>query len=425
MKSLFSLLVVLLSITFSFPVQAKDYALVFSPWGEPQTLKQDMSRALEFLVSLEPGDQALLIDGYKLRTLGAFKVPDDPRYGSPKALVNYNRANVAALMAFTQSVKTPGGEDAPSVPRAILLPQLLRHLSHHASSGIEVIVLGSALYDDPSEPAFSMTGGHFPGDGHLRVDRGASVFGAKGGDLSNLRVHLLHQDEALLPSSRHLHFVERWWSLYLQAQGGVLASFTSDAASVYARAAANAEPAQRFVPNKTDKLEMIYLAPVEIERSIFERPLSDVMPSANTIRRAERVELGLSWDCVSCDLDLYACPFPGAPALSYRLTQTPQGRYWKDYRASPEATNGKESIQFAVPIDLRALLVAINVYHGVPSVPVNAELRISIDGETYARTFVLDPSEGNRGADVKPRLEAGPGQSVYTIVRTAHELLER
>jgi len=138
------------------------------------------------------------------------------------------------------------------------------------------------------------------------------------------------------------------------------------------------------------------------------------------LRRAAHVEIGLSWDCLACDLDLYARPFPGAPVLYFNHTVSPQGRYWKDFLRSPRGTNGRESIEFDVPLDLRVLQIAVNFYQGQAPQGVKGELRLAVEGQTYAASFHIEAEKGNKGAGLTEAMETGHSAHAQTLLFNPH-----
>ena len=65
-------------------VFAREIVVVFSPYQPQEALHQHVKSTLKFLTSLEAGDNAILMDGFNLRTIATFKVPQGKAYRSPK-----------------------------------------------------------------------------------------------------------------------------------------------------------------------------------------------------------------------------------------------------------------------------------------------------------------------------------------------------
>lgn len=401
------------------PAYSADIVVALSPWNQADTTKAQAKTVLQFLTQLEPGHTVILMDGYRLSTIGEFTIPENPAYRGAKARLAVNRKAVAALFKFAGHATPPGAPGQPTVVGALRLPQLLHHIAENIATGdtLDVMLLGSPLYDDPKESAFSMAQGAFPSDGHLFAGRDKTPFGASDNAelFKTLRVHIGYDAESGFRDDRHRHFVKRFWTLYTERLGGKLVTFTGDLPSVLRGVQNHAEPlAHQYEPVQTDKLEMIRIVPAKVKKSVFERDLTDAPLPASSLRRAKNVEIGISWDCQSCDLDLYARPFPGTQLLYYAKPTSREGQYWKDHKRSPRPTGGYEIIAFSVPLDLQALKIAVNFYNGNAPHGVDGELRLSVDGRTYARNFHIKAKGGNSGRDIN--------QAINDSKNTAHSL---
>lgn len=399
---------------------ARDLVVAVSPYYALDDAKRHSVALLKQLTQLDQGSHVTLIDGYHLSIIGEFIIPDNPAYNNPKARLGLNRDAVAALKRFADKSVMPGGAGHPSVPGAVRLPQLLRYAAHHFAQGkrLDVIVLGSPFYDDPKEPAFSMAGGRFPSDGHLFVSQGKTPFGAadQAGLLKNIVVHVGYGSDSIMQGDRHAYFVKRFWTLYVEALGGRLGSFIADVPTLFRGMSLNAVPAHDFKPIRSDKLEMIPLRPVENKQSIFERPVNKTTLSQKQIIHAENVQIGISWQCALCDLDIYARPLPGADVIYFGRMVTTHGRYWKDYRNSPQPTNGYETISFDIPLDLRTLVIAINFYEGEAPQGVSGEIRISVNDATYAAPFHIPATRGNREQEMAKIIETGKASGNHSVI---------
>ncbi len=400
---------------------ANNLIVAVSPYHAPEKARRHSIALMQQLTKLNQGSRVTLVDGYNLSIIGEFNIPDNPAYNSPKARLGVNRETVTALKRFADKPIIPGADGHPSVPGALRLPQLLRYVADNFnhSGQTDVIALGSPFYDDPREPAFSMAGGRFPSDGHLFASQGKTPFGAAGqsGLLKNVRVHIGYGSDNIMQGERHSYFVRRFWTLYTQAFGGKLGGFIGDVPTLFRRVTDNAPlPAHDFKPVRSNKLEMIILRQVEDRQSIFERPVSETaLPQAQVVR-ADNVQVGISWACGQCDLDIYARPMPGAPVLYFGRTMTAHGRYWKDYRNSPQPTNGFETIGFDVSLDLRTLTIAVNFYEGKAPQGVSGEIRISVNDQTYASTFHIAATTGNRGKGIPAIFETGKGAGDHSVI---------
>lgn len=425
MKALFlylSLLPMLLGMTA--PASARDMAIGLSPYLEPAAADLQVKSVLQFLTeTLEPGDSCFVFDAYNIQSLGTFVVPNKSAYRHPKAKIQANRQMVATMLKFTKASRKPQGGGEPSVIGAIRLPQALRFIgmNYPAAQESDLILLGSPLYDDPKEKDFTMTRNRIPGDGHFVHSRSTTPYGIKGQSsmLAKRRVHLGFSDESWKQDDHHGYFVHRFWTLFIEGQGGVLSTFTSDLPTLFQRVKAKAPlPKHEYTIEQSDKLEMILLRPPVLDQaaSIYERPLSTMPLSSELVRQAHNVEVGITWECGACDLDLYGQMAPGATALSFINTQTSEGQYFKDWTRSPRATNGYETLAYRVPLNLQILLLAVNFYGGQSSGGVKGEIRISLDGQTYGMAFHLPAQEGNGGGGRDETLTARQAHSPHWLV---------
>lgn len=398
-------------------VSAKEIVLGLSPYTDSDKLQRTVRQSLQFATGLKAGDRVTFMDAYHLNVIGIFKVPENKAYKSEKARLVANKKTVGQLMQFAK--QPPQGPSLPSVKDAVRLPQFLRHVAQNISgpNKTDVIILGSPFYDDPSDAPFSMAGGLIPGDGHLQVARNQSVYGIVGQEdlLKALRIHLVYGD-TVMQSDRHAYHIERFWQLFVTRQSGQWVTFAPEASTAFTRVHTNA-PA---LPNhhtlqKTNRLEMIRLRDVEIKTSIHERPLSKIKPTVQLLRHAKNLEVGITWDCESCDLDLYLRPLPSSAVLYFAHPSSNEGVYYKDFRNSPVGVGGFETIELTVPVDLRSVVIAVNFYSGEVSGKLTGQIRMAIEGQTYAMNFTIHASKGNKGKDVLAAFNAANDNTPHTL----------
>ncbi len=420
------LLCLFLFLTFTQTVFARDLVVALSPHQAPEEAKAYVKSLIPFLVSLDENDQVIFLDGYHLKTISKFIIPAGKTYHSPKARLAKNRKALAGLIQFSKSVSLPNGNLAPSVTQAVRLPQLLRHVAenYRPQDKLDVLVLGSPIYDDPKEPALSFVDAALPSDGHLKASRNQSPFGTKDMPdvLKNITLHLAFESEDIFINDQHRYLLKRFWSLYLSQQGGILASFTADKTALFERIKSNIPAIKdNFTLGKETALEMIRISTSQSTTSIYERTISERPLAQHKIRTAHNVTIGLSWDCETCDLDLYARPFIGAEVLYFNHSTSDQGVHWKDYKSSPKQSRAFETIEFKVPLDLRQLQIVVNFYKGSAPQGVKAKLRLSVDGQVFAKSFVLKATAGNKSKGVRETFRIG--RSPNSAVRTIDPLL--
>ena len=401
---------------------AKDVVIGVSPYQAPEQLQEQVMQSLKYATGLDAGDSVHVIDAYHIKPLATIEVPEGRAYASPKARLKANKKSVSDLMRFAK--QPPQNSPAPSVVGAIRMPQFLRHIGQNYGGGeaVDVLVFGSPLYDDPADSAFSMMAGEIliPGDGHLQVDRSKSVYGIKGneGALDTIRLHWAYGDQLTMSSDQHAHMIERFWHLFAVSQGAEFVTYTPFVKTVFKRVneTASALPNPHTLQH-TERLEMIRLRAVEVKTSIHERPLSSVKPTAQQLRQADKVEVGITWNnCDSCDLDLYVRPTPGSAVIFYNHTRSRYGVLFKDYLNAPSGNGGFETIQLSVPVDLRALAIAINFYGGNSASGVEGAIRLALNGQTYAMPFTISATKGNGGQGVRQTMAGNQSSSPETLL---------
>jgi hypothetical protein len=311
-----------------------------------------------------------------------------------------------------------------------------------------LVLIGSTIFDDPAEVAFSMRDGYFPADAHLGVSRQESIFGLK--DASKLEGTIVHwaavgaqyQDDGNRAS------VERWWTLYCQQQGCTLASCDSSVATVFERVKnSTSAPIQRVTPDAGGKLEMRH-APIRIrvpapvqessisseqpsnKAALAQRPGSAVQSAAGPdlgfmFRQdvesqplsgaiVENCKIGIRW-AGERDLDLYVRPTPFADELFYNHNRSREGIHLKDWLTSPDVdNNGFETVELRGRVDLSQLTLGVNFYAGATSAGgVDGTVRIEADGKVFQAPFHVRAAFGNRGADRSVNARA---RSAYWVV---------
>lgn len=408
------ILITLVLAMYGNSVWAREYYVALSPYESTDTVQQQTQSLLQWAVQLDAGDKVSFVDGYNLNVLGRFNVPESETYKSPRARLNANREAVAKVLQFAQSAALPAGENEPAVRGAILLPQLLRQIAlmPSGSGDRDVIVMASPVYDHPAQPQWSMTGGRFPGDGNIFASRSRSPYAAADTPtlLDGFRVHIAY-DESVgeMEIDEYAFRVQRYFTLFIEAQGGQLVSFTTDPGIALERAQFNA-PA---IPHQFEAQE--------VERgqaSIYERPVAQKRFSRAELRHAEKASIGLTWACSTCDLDLYSRAHSNAETLYYDNPETREGVVRKVFPLAyqEQGNKGFETIYYTSAVNFEEMLIAVNFYEGSAPSGVEAELRIDIAGHTYAHSIHIAASEGNRGVDALMAIEESASTAPQTLL---------
>lgn len=409
---------VLVGVAFSGAVEAKNTVIGLSPFGEPAKVRQNVDGLARYLATnVDPGETAHILDAHGLKLIGTFAVPNKAAYSNPRAKVAVNKTVLRAMFEFAASARGDG-----DLVGRIDMPGLLRYVgtNYPANGKSDLIVLGSPVHHDPRIATLSMRGARVPNDGHIKASRAQSPYGTAGlqNRLKGYRVLLGIPSMDWAATDRHAYFTQRFLSLMIAAQGGQLTTFTTDLGTLFQQAAKPlGGPLEAYSLTATDKLEMIAFKPETAALSIYERELSRQVPARSALRRAEQVEIGISWDCGDCDLDLFARPGLHGEVIFYGKPVTATGRLFKDYQQSPAITGGFETIAFAVPVDLTTLRLAINFYAGkVPQGGVTGEIRIAIGNHTWAKRFGIAANAGNKGKDANAVMKSGQASNKAWVV---------
>lgn len=383
----------------------------------PEEAKDGVYRALVRLLLEElPLESSLAVyDAYHLRTIAQARVPGVRAFTSSKTRANQFRGPIQELRQFLASsdASSGNGRDGtnPPVVAALRVPQFMDFVAAnllHGSTSTVVVLLGSPLYRDEKEPAFSMLGGFFPSDGHLRATRERSVFGVadRRDRLKSVAVDWGFFGDPWV-TELHQEKVARFWSLFLQEQGARLGAFSGDLPTVFQAVREAAESGgSRAVPSafvidpKQTKIEMIRIArEVRTAEWITGDLPSGPRPEPPVAARGP-VKIGIRWKG-DLDLDLYARSRPDSTTLCFESPRNAEGYYFKDHRSSPEREY--EFVEFQEPVDLREVEAAVNFYAGHRKGGVEGEVRVEFENRIYAGQFKLPASGGNEG-------RAGVGQ---------------
>ena len=133
--------------------QAKELFIALSPFQDKAAAKKQARDMLEFLSQLEAGSNVIFMDGYHLKQIGSFSIPQNQQNNSLKTLLRKNRSTIAPLMRFATNASGNGNY--------VRTPQLLQHIAQNYPSAElrDVIIIGTPYYVDQNSPAYSMDGG--------------------------------------------------------------------------------------------------------------------------------------------------------------------------------------------------------------------------------------------------------------------------
>jgi len=381
-----------------------DFIIGISPFLD-NSVKDEVYRSIVRLVveDLPLNSTLAIYDAFELKTITQVSLPNARVFNSPKTRANQFAPVIRDLKLFLAQEHHRPTNSHLSFNGAIRLPHLLDFLAEKlppTNSPTSLLLVGSPLYQDAKEPAFSMVDGYFPSDGHLQASREQSVFGftGEGATARPLIMQWMYFGDPWV-SDLHKEKVTRFWTLYLARRGGQLAAFTGDlptALQSFRQAATGAGASSKHwsVDAGQTKIEMLRVSRgVEITDWLTR----DTLPAPTLVPPSILVgpmKIGIRWK-EKVDLDLYATPRPGAETLYFEHVRSPEGYYYKDHRSSPGREY--EFIEFESPVDVRAVEAFVNFYKGNCPGGARGEVRIEFAGRIYGAPFSIPAEQGNLG----------------------------
>ena len=388
------------------------FVIGISPYLE-KSVKDDVYRGIvRLLVEDLPLNSTLAIyDAFDLKTITQVALPNARAFSSPKTRANQFAPAIRELKLFLAQEHLRPTNSHLSFNGSIRLPQFLDFLAENltvSNSPPVVLLIGSPLYQDAKEPAFSMVDGYFPSDGHLQASREKSVYGFTGDADATvpLIVNWVYFGDPWV-TDLHKEKVTRFWTLYLERRAAQMVAFTGDfptALQSFRQGAVGARPSIKrwSVDLAQSKIEMLRVSRnVELADWLTRDTVSEFAQTPPSIMVGP-MKIGIRWK-ENIDLDLYSTPHPGAETLFFQHLRSPEGYYYKDHRSSPGREY--EFIEFESPVDVREVEAFVNFYKGSSPGGPHGEVRIEFDGRIYGAPFAIPAEEGNLGRSGRSQQE--------------------
>ena len=384
------------------PAPAMDSPRTYVIGVSPNLVKSDRDEVLRQLLFLaleraSTGDTITVYDAFNLQPATRLTIPNGKQYeGNARARAQKMKAEMGALKEFfTREVPHPANEAGE-----LRAPQFLELLGSQLrlnSDEITVILIGSAFYRDAREPAFNISDGFYPSDGHIVADQKTSIYGTanKRDALKNVAVHYcyLHENFA---SDELRNRVGRFWTLFVSQQGGVLASFAADLPLTTERALKTTrQPFMQAAIDANDLKIQMHKIGMRTDRSWIE---NDTTPKETTPPPVTvgKLKVGIRW-ASDVDIDLYVRPRAGAVELYYGRNRSSDGVHNKEFESSPTNSKGFETVECYSDVDLKNVEAAVNFYSGTSPGGVTGIIRVLFNDKLYESPFRIIASSGNRG----------------------------
>lgn len=397
----------LLVITlFAAPLaNSASYLFGLSPNYAPHDRPMVLSHLLKFtLETANPGDEIAIYDALNRRPITQFSIPR----GS--VLQNNARFRATRLAGNIAHYKTFLGASPPynaMLQAAINLPEFLDLVGpqlRKPGQPLQVILVGSPFYLSTNNASFNMHDA-FPTDAHLLVDQSVSVFGTatRPRSLQGVTVHYAYLRESFI-NDFHRERIMRFYSLFLQQQGGVLGSFAPDVSLAFHRAAAgiNDSIVTASIDRSSAKVEMRHIPTRTVVHQLPQTTSGRAIQITGETLQAtpfpiqtesSKIGIGIMW-AAPVDCDLYVQPEPGAPELFFGNSVTAAGRYFHDYRG-PNMNLDYEFVELQ-PTDLRGTKAHVNLFSGSASNVVGI-VSVQYRGQSYRGEFRISATVGNEG----------------------------
>jgi hypothetical protein len=407
-----------------------------------------------FVKDLHPGDNLIVYDAPKRVVIATITLPDREAFERPAVRIQQFGAELVKIRRFLEARCRAAPEGAGPADN-LYFPQFLDEIDRDRTEALprgsaSLLVVGSALYNDPGDPGISMLGGHYPSDSHLNAAPSASVFSTadKRAALAGVDVHYCFTDKSWF-SDTDQKAVLRWWSLYVGSQQGLLATFTGDVATCFERfehSITAGAPVFKVETSGTE-LEMLMAqrAPITRQNIVLKsapapapRPVdnhyevSSATPPAGagfldahaTISHEAPqtwrglAKIGISWSC-PVDLDIYARGSSQNPFLYYGHTDSSEGHFPHDYTNAPGGSSF-EYVEFTHPIDLSTMEAFVNFYGGSCASGPSGIVRLWFDNRIYEGHFALTATIGNHGQRESGQM-TGPDWTEINVKSLLHE----
>jgi len=403
-----------------------DYVIGLSPFLD-EPLKDEVYRKLVRLVveDLPLNSTLAVYDAFNLKSITHVTLPNARAFNSPKTRANQFAPAIGELKRFLAKEHEKPADSHLAFDAAIRLPQFCDFLDENlpdAGSPLNLLLIGSPLYQDAKEPAFSMVDGFFPSDGHLQARREQSVYGCNTEHTAArpLTVHWVYFGDPWV-SELYKEKINRFWALYLERRGAQLVTFCGDLPTALKGfrdgAAVERLPARHWAVDPRDnKIEMLRIGRSVEVADWLTRDASPGLVESPPKVMVGPMKIGIRWK-YDIDLDLYATPHPGAETLFFQHPRSPEGYYYKDHRSSPGREY--EFIEFESPVDIREVEAFVNFYKGYCPEGPKGEVRIEFDGRIYSAAFSITATEGNRGRSAPDQHEFWTRIPVQQILKIA------
>lgn len=461
MKPILKTLILILGLALAPAVGwSAPYIVGLSPYYSPPDREAVLKQLLLFVLEgASPGDEITVYDALHLQPVTKVVLPAENLLArNARARAQRLKGEIAALQHFL-AAEPPHLPEMAGVIDAPAFLALAGAQLRQPEEPARILLFASPFFMDPENPSWNMNEA-YPSDGCVAASQQDSVFGTanKPHALAKVTVHYGYLRECFV-NDAHRERLQRFWSLFVRSQQGVLVTFAPDLGLALQRGRANVQaPCLDAQLDAGDaKIEMRRVLPRSIPvwlgatnqaavaavivppsaPSIPARPAPEVpvpslpvqqapasmapapaqaipVPPAATNQlqaaafpvsaAADKVGIGIMWTAAGVDCDLYVKPGSNAKELYYRNTASKEGRYFHDYRNRNDQLD-YEYVELKAPVDLRQVSAWVNYYAG-NAAQVHGQVVVFYQGQRYVGEFTLGAGRGNQGSESRNRLKS-------------------
>jgi len=391
---------------------------------------------------MKPGDTLQVFNASNLALLGELRMPESARTANLQF-----KAGSDLVKAFLEFLRIDNTSDTPAN-----IPSLVSSFKEKVrSKDAKVLIIGTPLYFD-DVPAHDMRKGWLS-DGYFQQHEDVTVFSTLNKE-KNLRgctfrfcTLLADENYGTKNKGSHKDKVKRFWALYFNQCGGKLVSFQADIPTGFQTLLKDDLEEFTYSFDKNDKKMMLVTSETELRQGDtsqiivgqgtnitkvdginnlskstnqtismsgddlswitadpqnYNKTLSNEVGQTQTVTR-----VALTWptggENADQDLDLYVRPKNSTDELCYKLNQSKDGKYTKDFPANSNAKYGFEIVDLISSVEPKNLQIWVNAYSGKPQKAFVGEVRVLSEGKLKVYPVKIDAKSGNEGSDSKNR----------------------
>jgi hypothetical protein len=212
--------------------RSRSIVIAVSPLFPPSTKTRLFQDIIDLVQSDRcRGDSVTVINGLDVQMISIIVIPESAE-NAPQMPPTYLSSAIEPIRAFLSEKNQyrPDSEGVLDVPKIL---DFISQDPQRQSTPCHLVLIGSPLFNH-SASAFDMTSGRVPSDAYLRLNPSQSPYGVFGRD-SFLKGFVCHFciDEARFFSSSHRNATMRFWTYFIQLQGGDVASIGSNMTSAF------------------------------------------------------------------------------------------------------------------------------------------------------------------------------------------------